>query len=163
MAATAWNKMFPDGRGLLNGNHLNRIFTGAAKINQLVTEGQVTVGGVLTTSAGQAITGGLNFPPTTVAAAGATQGTATAIVAAAILVLVTVTASTEGVKLPTPVAGKTLWIAADTAVGNKVYPAAAGQSIGTATTATTAYVLAKNTVTQFFAKSATKWLVLKGG
>lgn len=97
-----------------------------------------------------------------VAAAGATQGNATAIAAGQSTVVVTVTASTEGVKLPTAATGKRVDIFADPSVGAKVYAAAAGQKIGTATTATTAFALAKNTATVFLAKNTTQWLVLKG-
>lgn len=106
---------------------------------------------------------GLGLGLAIVAAAGASQGTATQIPGNPGLVFVTVTASTEGVKLPTPATGKRLTMVASATVGNKVYPAAAGQSIGTATTATTAFALALNTSTQFIATSATKWRVLKGG
>src|SRR6185312_9584904 len=136
MAASAWKKIFPDGRGLLDGNHLNRIFTAAAAIQGLVT-------GTLTATGAAAFTGGVTLGGvqvdqlTTVAAAGASLGTATAIPITANTVVVTVTASTEGVKLPVASTGRSITILANPTVGNKVYGAAAGQLIGANTTATT--------------------------
>ena len=64
------------------------------------------------------------------------------------------------VKLPTPTTGFRVTVLPSTTVGVKVYPNAAGQSIGTGTTATTAVVVAANKATQFIATSATKWRVL---
>lgn len=128
-----------------------------------VTATTLNTSGVATLAGGTATTGATTYTLTTVAAAGATQGTATAIAATANNVVVTVTASTEGVKLPTAVTGKKITIWASTTVGVNVYAAAAGQSIGTGSTATTAYALVKNTATTFLATSATKWRVEKGG
>lgn len=96
----------------------------------------------------------------TVAAAGASLGTATAISATGgSNVFVTVTASTEGVKLPSITgAGMRFTVWAATGVGVKVYANAAGQSIGAGTTATTAVLVPKTTATTFIASSTTKWL-----
>lgn len=95
---------------------------------------------------------------TTVAAAGATQGTATAVPATALIVIVTLTASSEGVKMPTAVAGNSIVMLADTAHSYKVYGGAAGQSINAGTTATTAVVIGTNKTATFYAKTATKWI-----
>ena len=56
MAASAWQKLFPDGRGLLNGNHLNRIFTGAAKVSAMEM-GTLIVDGAFTATGGSVISG----------------------------------------------------------------------------------------------------------
>ena len=122
----------------------------------------LTVQGTLTatggTSGGGAASGANLQKITTVAAAGATLGTATAISSAAREVYATATASTEGVKLPTAVTNTLIRVWASAAVGVKVYAAAAGQKIGAATTATTAVAIAKNTATSFLAINATNWL-----
>lgn len=122
----------------------------------------LTVEGVLTAAGGQTSSGANNQIVTTVAAAGATLGTATAIPATARVVYATVTLSSEGVKLPTAATNLTVVVMAQSDKGVKVYAAAAGQKIGAATTATTAFALAKTTVSQFFAINTTNWLVLKG-
>ena len=94
----------------------------------------LTVQGTLTatggTSGGGAASGANLQKITTVAAAGATLGTATAISSAAREVYATATASTEGVKLPTAVTNTLIRVWASAAVGVKVYAAAAGQKIG---------------------------------
>lgn len=98
--------------------------------------------------------------PSTVAAAGATQGNATAIGASVTDILVTVTASTQGVKLPTAATGKRVNIWPDPAIGNKVYPAA-GALIGAAAT-NAALAVVKNKPVQLIGVSATKWRVMAG-
>lgn len=121
----------------------------------------LTVQGTVTTTGGGA---GANLQAiTVVAAAGATQGNATAIGATARVVYATVTASTQGVALPTPATNLQVVVLAQSDKGVKVYPKAAGQTIGAATTATTAFAVAKTTVCTFYAINTTKWLVLKGG
>lgn len=107
-------------------------------------------------------TGSLGFGFQTVAAFGASQGNATAITLPAGTVSVTVTASTEGVKLPVASTGARFMLLADPSVGAKVY-AATGGKIGAATTASTAYALVKNTATTFVGVDATHWRVFKGG
>lgn len=79
-----------------------------------------------------------------VAAAGATQGTATPISAVkGLLVKVTVTASTQGVKLPVASTGLRLYVMADPSVGVKVYPATGGFIGSAASNAAVALVKAK--------------------
>jgi len=109
------------------------------------------------------LVGPLANKPTLVAAAGATQGTATAIAAAALLVFVSTTLSSEGVKLPTPSTGRSITlVATSTTKGFKVYAGAAGQVINAATTATTAYAMTTNHPAEFIGIDATHWRVLRG-
>ena len=111
------------------------------------------------TANNESIVGTFTTTPVRVAAAGASQGTATAMPATAFVVMVSATASTEGVKLPTAVTGKQYKVVASPTVGNKIYGGAAGQLIGANTTATTAQVLAKNTSVLFIAYDATHWRI----
>ena len=161
-------KAFPTGYRLIDGFKLNKLFSGqeshsGLSVTGLTSLAATTITGAFTATGGATSGGAQITTATIVAAAGATQGTATAIPATAAVVIVTVTASTEGVKLPTAATGRAVVVIADTAVGAKVYGGAAGQSIGTATTATTAYSLVKNTTTTFWGTSATKWRIEKGG
>lgn len=112
---------------------------------------------------GSTVTGPAIETLTTIAAAGATQGNATAIPSTAILVNVTVTASTEGVKLPTAAAGLVLTLLTPTTKGYKVYGGAAGQLINANTTATTAYAVTTNKPVTFYGVDATHWRAQKGG
>ncbi len=96
--------------------------------------------------------------PTVLAAAGATQGNAAAITKA--FIIVTVSASTEGVKLPTASTGLTVKVACPGTKGVKVYPFA-GDKISTAAT-NTAVALVADKTNIYWAKDATTWTVLKG-
>lgn len=136
------------------GNSAGTGTVGADQFNGPVV-GNVT--GNLTGNVTGSISGGTVLTTATVAAAGATQGGATAIAAASFLVNVTATASSEGVKLPTAATGKNLTLLAPTTKGVKVYGGAAGQIINAATTATTAYVMTTNEAVTFFGISATAW------
>ena len=156
---------FPiQGPSAIFGSHLNKLVTALNNITgngsaQAVTGTTGIFTGLLTASGGQKTSGSKTVGITTVAAAGTSVGTATAIVGTASVVLVTTTASSEGVKLPTPATGLRIDLYAPTAHGVKVYARASGQSIGTATTNTTAYAVAANKGTFFLAISATKWMV----
>lgn len=97
--------------------------------------------------------------PVTVAAFGATQGTAT-LIPAGVDIIVTVTASTEGVKLPVATTGRTLTIFADPAIGVKVYPNTNAKIEAAATNVAVALVKAK--ATRFYAKNTTQWLAHTG-
>lgn len=161
------NNVFPTGFAMVQGSVINAIIAVVNNLSgngtrQALTASTINANGVATLSGGGVYSGAQKDTLTTVAAAGATLGTATAIPATANAVLVTVTASTEGIKLPTAATGLVVTVLADPSVGNKVYAAAAGQVIGANSTATTAYVLVKNTVTIFYAISATKWRTAKG-
>lgn len=160
MAASAWQKLFPDGRGLLNGNHLNRIFTGAAKVSAMEM-GSIIIDGAATFNGGSTVTGQQKVNIATVIATGSSVANARTVGTTASTIVVNATASTEGVKLPTPSTGLEVTVYAPTAVGVLVYASAAGQSIGTGTTNTTGFAVTKNTGTQFLAISKTKWRVLE--
>lgn len=112
---------------------------------------------------GSTVTGAQVGGFTTVAAAGASQGTATAIPATAYIVNVTVTTSTEGVKLPTPSTGREMTLLTPTTKGYKVYTNLAGQVINAATTATTAFAVATLKPVTFYGVDATHWRAQRGG
>lgn len=122
----------------------------------------LSASGLATLSGGVTIGGAQKEVLTTVAAAGTVQGNATAIAASALLVNVTVTASTEGVALPTVATGRMITLLAPTTKGFKVYTAAAGQVINAATTATTAYAMTTNHPATFIGVSTTLWRVQRG-
>jgi hypothetical protein len=103
-------------------------------------------------------TRGVIKTPQTLAATGATQGNAAQITAQ--LVFVTITASTEGVKLPSAVPGMEVTVCADTAKGVKVYPAT-NAKIGSAAT-NVAVALAANKTAKYYAFSTTQWRVMTG-
>ena len=92
------------------------------------------------------------------AAAGASQGNAAQI--SKRRVFVTVTASTQGVKLPTAVAGAEVIVCAASAVGVKVYPFLGDRIQGAATNAAVALVLNKSSI--FEAVDSINWRVVKG-
>lgn len=146
MAASNFTK-FVDGYRLINGTKLNRLFTGAESLQSISVTGQTTIGGPL-------VNGIAN-----VKATGASAGTARAISTTANIVYVSVTASTEGVKLPAAATGRAITIIASPTVGVKVYANAAGQSIAAGTTNTTATTVPLNNSITFQAISKTKWLV----
>ncbi len=96
-----------------------------------------------------------------VAAAGATQGNATAISALkGLIVKITVTASTEGVKLPVASTGMQVTVLADPAVGVKVYPFTNG-IIGSAAT-NAAVALVKNKGNIYVGMDTRRWRVIVG-
>ncbi len=74
--------------------------------------------------------------------------------------VVTVTASTQGVKLPTAATGRIVRVAVGGTVGVKVYPFA-GDKISTAST-NVAVLLAADKTNVYLAKDAVTWLVQKG-
>ena len=134
---------FPiSGYGLIDGNHINKL---VAAVN-----GFLGFGGSNPST----------INPITVKAAGATQGNATQIPGGALWAFVSVTASTEGVKLPSASTGATIWVFANQTVGNKVYPFLA-DVIGSAAT-NAAFALVKNTATLFVAQDSVRWRVAKG-
>lgn len=92
------------------------------------------------------------------AATGATQGNAALI--SAVRVLVTVTASTEGVKLPAASTGKMVQVFCPGAVGVKVYPFT-GDKISTAST-NAAVALVADKANIYIAKDQTTWAVQRG-
>lgn len=91
----------------------------------------------------------------TVAAAGATQGNATALPTTAQRILVTVTASTEGVILPTAATGKVRRIFVPGTVGAKIYPPVGG--FIDAGSQNASITLAAGKGIEFTASDATHW------
>lgn len=124
---------------------------GTTNFNDLVAD-TLTVGAVKNT-------GGLTTNvPQVLAAFGATQGTAGVI--AASRVIVTVTASTEGVKLPVATTGMEVRVHVPGTIGVKVYPNTNGKLDASSTN--TAVVLAAGKATIYFARDTTRWVTMKG-
>ncbi len=107
---------------------------------------------------GATLAGALLLGQAVLAAAGSTQLGAAAIVAA--ITMVSVTASTQGVRLPAAATGLKYLVMAPTAKGVKVYPAT-GDAIGaTGTNSAVALVLNKSSL--FVAENTSHWRVLTG-
>lgn len=120
--------------------------------NSVALASNLSVGGAITR------TGNLTEGFQTVAAAGATQGTATAITKS--VAMVTVSASSQGVKLPTAATGLSVRIHVPGTVGVKVYPASGGKIDASSTN--TGVVLAAGKANLYFARNATAWVTMKG-
>lgn len=100
--------------------------------------------------------------PSTVAAAGATQGNATAI-SSRLAVVTTATASSKGVKLPAAATGLEVVVAnTGPTFGVKVYPASGDKINALSTNAADTTVLAALKATKYIAVDATKWVTLRG-
>lgn len=120
------------------------------------------VSGSLTASGGTVNTGGtVTNSYQTVTAAGATQGSATAITQSKAIVTVALTASTKGVRLPTAATGLEVLVGNAATFGVKVYPATNGK-IGASATNATDTVLAINKANRYYAVNTTRWIVLRG-
>lgn len=98
--------------------------------------------------------------PQLIAAAGASQGNATAITTRSVLV-VTVTVSTEGIRLPAAVTNLQILVANGAGKGVNIYPAA-GDKIGAAATNAADTILATNKANIYKAINTTLWVVLRG-
>ena len=97
-----------------------------------------------------------------IAAAGATQGNATAITTRQVVVT-TATASTKGVKLPAASTGQEVTIVNQgPTFGVKVYPATGGKINAVATNGADATVLAALKATTYLAVDAQKWIAIRG-
>lgn len=107
---------------------------------------------------GITVTGYLNQVPQVVAAAGASQGTATLISTGK--VRVTVTASTEGVRLPSAATGAQVMISVPGAVGVKVYPFLHDKIDAGASNVAQALAAGKTNI--YNAYDTTHWTVMKG-
>lgn len=94
-----------------------------------------------------------------IAAAGATQGSAT-LIGAVLNVIVTATASTEGVKLPVATTGREVRIFSSGTVGALVYPNTNGKIESSSTN--TAVLIAAGKGNLYVAKNTTQWFVVKG-
>ncbi len=116
-----------------------------------------------------AITGGtvaglssMGLTPANYTTAGSSQTDATAITTAVAFVTVNTSVSTKGVRLPTAVTGKMVWICnASTTFAFKIYPGT-NAKIGTNATNLTDTTLAKNKTNQYIAQNTTYWAVQRG-
>lgn len=129
---------------------------GTTNLNDLVVD-TLTVAG-LATLGGVNNTGINTNPPQVLAAVGATQGNAGVITKSR--VIVTVTASTEGVKLPVAATGMEVRVHVPGTIGVKVYPNTNGKIDAVATNTAQALVAGKANI--YFARDTTRWVTLKG-
>lgn len=136
--------------------------TSSSLAGTLAVTGATTLSGLTTSTGGMTVSGAQKEVISIVAAAGATQGTAAAIPAGAVLVNVTATTSSEGVKLPTVATGRVITLLTPTTKGFKVYTAAAGQVINANTTATTAFAVTTNKPATFYGIDTSHWRALRG-
>ena len=107
---------------------------------------------------GLTVNGYTTYYPQVLAAAGATQGAAGAISNS--VVIVTVTASTEGVRLPAAATGLEIRVHVPGTVGAKVYPAS-GAKINALST-NTSLLIAAGKADIFFARDTTRWVTMNG-
>lgn len=121
--------------------------------------GDVT--GNLTGNVTGSISGGTttSLVPQLIAAAGATQGAATAITGS-LAIITTCTASARGVKLPTAATGKMVYVMSGCTQGTKVYPFS-GDKISTSST-NSAVVQAGLKGKLYVAQNAVQWWALAG-
>lgn len=108
----------------------------------------------------QTILDTLTITPQLIAAAGASQGDATAITSQKVLV-VTVTVSTEGIRLPAAATGIQVLVANGAGKGVKIYPAT-GDKIGAAATNAADTLLVTNKANLYQAVNTLLWVVLRG-
>lgn len=97
-----------------------------------------------------------------VTAAGSTQLGAAAITSNKVVINVSTTASTHGVRLPVAATGLAIRIANGGTFGAKVYPATNGKIQAVATNGADGTVLAVGKVNTYIALSATAWAVERG-
>ncbi len=100
------------------------------------------------------ITGAFSGSSAIVAAAGATQGTA-ALIGAVLMAIVTVTASTEGVRLPTAATNRMVFVTVPGTKGVKIYPFSGDQIDAAGTNASVALVAGKGNL--YYAKNTSQW------
>lgn len=127
-------------------------------LSSLAVSGDVTVGGNQTVTGNQTITGQVKVTGQTLAAAGASQGTAGQITKSRITV--TVTASTEGVKLPVAATNLEVMVSVPGTVGVKVYPNTNGKLDASSTNV--AVLLVAGKVNLYRALNTTQWVTFKG-
>jgi hypothetical protein len=134
-------------------------FTTLHATGAVTADTTVGVTGLATLTGGASIVGPLKVTPQLIAAAGATQGAATAITKP-VAIITTCTASSEGIKLPTAATGLMVHILSLCTQGTKVYPATGGRIKSSATNA--AVVLAGFKGNIYVAKNTTQWSVIVG-
>ncbi len=147
-------RLLQTGYRLLKGEWINDII---GVVNGL-TGGTGAASSATSSTGVLTVTGTEVHTPQTAAAAGTSQGTATPITKS--LVFVTVTASSQGVKLPTAATGLQVTVCAASAKGVKVYPFAGDRIQGAATNVAVALVLNKSSI--YIAADANNWRVVKG-
>lgn len=126
-------------------------FTSLAVASNLTVGGRGTFAGI--TNTGSTLTA-----IQVLAAAGASQGNAGVITGSK--VIVTVTASTEGVKLPVAATGLEIRVHVPGTIGVKVYPATGARINAVATNTADALVAGKANI--YMARDTTRWVTLKG-
>lgn len=104
---------------------------------------------------------GFNITPNSVVAAGSNSQANAAPLTAGLVFVVTVSATTRGVKLPTAVTGRQVEIFNTTATAVKPYPATNGK-IGAASTNTAGTAIAAGKANIYVAQSTTQWRVMNG-
>ena len=153
--------IFPTTGGAINGGSANASVNlpagGSATYRTLDSTNWYGSGGPSAFS-GLTVNGYTTYYPQVLAAAGATQGAAGAISNS--VVIVTVTASTEGVRLPAAATGLEIRVHVPGTVGAKVYPAS-GAKINALST-NTSLLSAAGKADIFFARDTTRWVTMNG-
>ncbi len=134
----------------MTGTNLDPSVTATDFIGNLT--GNVT-GNVTGTVTG-GVSGAFTSVPATVAAAGSTQGGAT-LIGNFMFVRITVTASTEGVRLPTAATGRVIFAYVPGTVGAKIYPFS-GDKIDSSST-NSAIALAAGKGSLYVAQNTSQW------
>jgi hypothetical protein len=139
-----------------------RLFPGEL-LNQIITVVN-NLSGVGASGASQdlAFNGNFTGAPQLLTAAGATQGNATAITKSVAIVTVATTNSNHGVRLPTAVTGRMVWVACNASHGCKVYPATNGKIGAASTNAADGTLLLINKANLYIARNTTYWAVQRG-
>lgn len=122
-------------------------FTGSGASASLGATTVTSLGGITTET----------FAPQVLAAVGATQGTAGLITKSR--VIVTVTASTEGVKLPVAATGLEVHIMVPGTIGVKTYPNTNARIDAIATNVALALVAGKGNI--YLARDTTRWVTIR--
>lgn len=154
--------MFPSASETINGGAAAASITippGSTYTFQCITAGSwFADAGTSDIFSNLILSGTFTYTPQVLAAVGSTQLGAGAITSSR--VVVTVTASTEGVRLPTAATGLEVQVFMPGTVGVKVYP---GTNARLDTTATNvAVVLAAGKANIYFARDTTRWMTMKG-
>ena len=127
-------------------------FTGALVGN---VTGNVTGGTTGAVTASSVANSGTQTGNATVyAAAGATQGTAT-LIGAVLMAIITATASSEGVRLPTAATGRMVYVTIPGTVGTKVYPFSGDKIDSTSTNGSVNLAAGKGNL--YYAKNTSQW------
>ncbi len=145
---------------LVDGSVINTMMDDINNLNGNGTAGPVTAT-TLSSTTSQTFGGTLSITPQILAAAGSTQGGATAITSQKAVVTAATTVSTKGVRLPAAATGLEVEVANAATFGFKVYPATGGK-IGAASTNAADTTLAINKANRYIAVNTTFWVVQRG-